>query len=119
MALMIIVNRENRIIFQKAFSEPKNPMPYILAYAVLDLHQNQYYEAYFAENIVLNCGHRIILVGKKTQKISPKFLGKIKAAFIREIMDPFLSSQGGLSEEFSRQVGELFSQYAYKAAYFL
>jgi len=119
MTLILIVNKHNRIIYKKAFNQPKNPLPYLLAYAVLDSSVSQYYEAYYAESIILNSGHRIVFVRKKTQKVPKKFINKMTQSFIKEIMSPFVNDDSDLGGRFNEEVTSLFNQYIFNISYSL
>jgi hypothetical protein len=119
MNLMVIVDENNTIIFKQSFGESKNPLPYLLAYAVLDSSENQTYENFFAEQRVLNSGHRIVLVSHSTEKVPQTFISRVTKALISEIMDPLVDDSAFLSDSFCRAVSEIFNQTISKTTFSL
>lgn len=110
MNLIVIVDENNTIIFKQSFRETKNPLPYLLAYAVLDSNENQTHENYFAEQYALNSGHRIILVSQGMAKTPQAFISRVTKALVTEIMNPLVDDNVCLSDSFCKTVGEIFNQ---------
>lgn len=119
MNLIVIVDENNTIIFKRSFRETRNPLPYLLAYAVLDSNKNQTYENYFAEQHALNSGHRIIFVCKSIEKVPQAFVSRVTKALITEIMNPLVDDNAFLSDSFCSAVGEIFNQTVPKTTFSL
>lgn len=119
MNLIVIVNENNTIIFKKNFGETMNPLPYLLAYAVLDSSNDQTYGDHFAEQHILNSGHRIIIVSPSTEKVSQTFVSRVMRSLIDEIMNPLVDDSATLSDNFCRTVSEIFNQTVTKTSFSL
>lgn len=119
MNLIVIVDENNTIIFRQSFKEDRSPLPYLLAYAVLDSHKDQAYEDYFAEQHTLNSGHRIVIVSPGMEKVPQAFVSRVTRVLIGEIMNPLVDDNTALSDNFSKTVSEIYNQTVTKTAFSL
>lgn len=110
--LLIITNQMSKIIFVKNFNENKNPLEYLLGYAVLDTESPLSMDGLVTEQCVLDNGYRIIFV-KKDEKIPKKFIDCIIKELKNEMLNPFVDSEEKLSREFEEKIQTGFNQFVF------
>ncbi|KAM0681452.1 hypothetical protein GINT2_000654 [Glugoides intestinalis] len=101
--LIVLANRNKKIIFTKHFGDKKEPLAYLLAYSALDTEESFGIREFTVEQNVLCSGHKII-IAKEEKKLPRNFFEAISEAFLAEMLNPLIDCDSLLSDSFEKSV---------------
>lgn len=109
--LIVLSNRNKKIIFTKHFGDKKEPLAYLLAYSALDTEEEFGIGEFTADQNVLCSGHKIIVV-KKSKKLPKQFFQAISEAFLIEMLNPLIDCDLSLSHSFENSVERIINDFS-------
>lgn len=119
--LVVLATSDNKIIFYKYFGDKRSSVAYLLAYSALDTEEMLSAEDFVSNTSLLESGHKIAIVYKKTDKSvnyktgildwfsnttakPKKIVDAVTSALADEMLNPFVDCNSELSEEFGKNI---------------